>query len=30
MVERIIKIMENKEYEKFENKNREGLDNEIK
>ena len=27
MVERIIKIMENKEYEQFENKNREGLDN---
>lgn len=29
MIERIIKIMENKEYEQFENKNREGLDNEI-
>ena len=29
MTERIIKIMENKEYEQFENKNREGLDNEI-
>jgi kynureninase len=30
MVERIIKIMENKEYEQFENKNREGLDNIVK
>lgn len=30
MVERIIKIMENKEYEQFENKNREGLDNAVK
>jgi kynureninase len=29
MVERIIKIMENKEYEKYENQNREGLTNNI-
>ncbi len=30
MVERIIKIMENQEYEQYDNKNREGLDNLVK